>query len=367
MGDPSRWATVAPPDHIDTCCVCEVLDPNHQNVFATAMSNLLSTEIAERTFAQIIDGLPLKDVAFSMRTHEYTRYDPVFSHVELCPGVLERTRMLRDAFDPKAMELRTDVLQRYQEVPAGSRASKLPLLELVAVAVHTIAAELFGLDGAFHKRDTPCTSHRGDEGDDISRIPPWPTTFAVVGFTDTNRFPAGIADVAGYWAEDIIFGGVVLFGRGESGTGHEGVWFNSHRRDVTYRIYALTSDQLDSLLQFLEWVPNALTGGQEQQPECPLPILGDDNNLTRIQPDVAIPMHNVFRDRWERKAVWRDYSHYCMGSRRCVKTALDFPEVKNTLPGAGRRRPEHQGKPLTFGDFLKKRQDGKGSGPQPGT
>lgn len=109
MDDPSRWAAVATPDHVDSCCVCEVLDPNHQNVFATAMSNLLSTEIAEQTFAQIIDGLPLKDVAFNMRMREYTRDDPVFSHVELCPGVLERTRMLRDTFDPKLMRLRTDV------------------------------------------------------------------------------------------------------------------------------------------------------------------------------------------------------------------------------------------------------------------
>lgn len=25
--------------------------------------------------------------------------------------------------------------------------------------------------------------------------------------------------MAGYWAEDVIFGGIVLFGRGESGTG----------------------------------------------------------------------------------------------------------------------------------------------------
>ncbi|KAL2272412.1 hypothetical protein FJTKL_06580 [Diaporthe vaccinii] len=131
MDDNSRWATVAPPEHVDTCCVSDVLDTNHQSIFATAMSNMLSTEIAEQRSAQIIDGLPLKDVAFSLRTHEYTRYDPVFSHHKLCPGVLENTRELRDDFDPKAMELRTDVLQRYQEVPAGSQASKLPLLELV--------------------------------------------------------------------------------------------------------------------------------------------------------------------------------------------------------------------------------------------
>lgn len=107
--DNSRWATVAPPDHVDTCCVSEVLDTNHQSIFATAMSNLLSTEIAEQTFAQIIDGLPLKDVAFGMQTHDCTRFDPVFSHHKLCPGVLEKTRELRDDFDPKAMDLRTDV------------------------------------------------------------------------------------------------------------------------------------------------------------------------------------------------------------------------------------------------------------------
>lgn len=111
------------------------------------------------------------------------------------------------------------VLQRYQEVLAGSQASKLPLLELVVIAVHTIAAKLFVGDETYHKRDTPCTSHIRNEGADIHRIPPWPTSFAVVEFTDTDQFPAGIADVAGYWAEDVIFGGVVLFGRGESGTG----------------------------------------------------------------------------------------------------------------------------------------------------
>lgn len=111
------------------------------------------------------------------------------------------------------------VLRRYQEVPAGSQASKLPLLELVVVAVHTIAAKLFGGDETYHKRDTPCIGYRGYDGDYISGIPTSPTVFAVCGFTDTEQFPEGIADVAGYWAEDIIFGGVVLFGRGESGTG----------------------------------------------------------------------------------------------------------------------------------------------------
>lgn len=109
MKDKSRWKTVAPPARLETCCVSEVLDVNHQKIFATAMSNLLSTEIAEQTLAQILDGLPLRDVAWSLRAFDYNRSHPVFSHVELCPGVLEMTRMLRDALDPSAMVLRTDV------------------------------------------------------------------------------------------------------------------------------------------------------------------------------------------------------------------------------------------------------------------
>jgi hypothetical protein len=34
---------------------------------------------------------------------------------------------------------------------------------------------------------------------------------------DYDQYPDGLADVAGYWAEDRIFGGVVLFDRGDSG------------------------------------------------------------------------------------------------------------------------------------------------------
>lgn len=107
------------------------------------------------------------------------------------------------------------VLQRYQEVPAGPQASKLALLDLVAVTIHAIAGFLFEPDGA----DTPCSNLREDEGAVSRRIAPWPTTFAVEGFTDPERFAAEIADVAGYWAKDIIFSGFILFDRGENAIG----------------------------------------------------------------------------------------------------------------------------------------------------
>jgi hypothetical protein len=206
-------------------------------------------------------------------------------------------------------------------------------------------------------------------------------------YTDTKQYPRGVADVAGYWAEDLIFGGVVLFGRGESGTGvsyiptaeslhgfhfdlthknllifqYDGVWFHSHRENVTYRIYALTEEQIDLLLHFLEWEPKSQSHQQGPRPECPLPILGNDNNLTRVDPDVAIPMHNVFRDRWERKASWKSPAAYSF-KRGTPKNELDYPEVKRRVPyqeedGSNGRK--------TLGDYLKmRRQKDRGSGPE---
>jgi hypothetical protein len=37
-----------------------------------------------------------------------------------------------------------------------------------------------------------------------------------------SQYPDGLADVAGYWAEDQIFGGVVLFDRSQSWCGSDG-------------------------------------------------------------------------------------------------------------------------------------------------
>lgn len=44
-----------------------------------------------------------------------------------------------------------------------------------------------------------------------------PTPFCLHEYADAERYPEGVADVTGYWAENWIFGGVVVFSRGESG------------------------------------------------------------------------------------------------------------------------------------------------------
>lgn len=99
-GPDPRYFTVPPPAKVDKSTPAQVLDRLHQEKFRRAVLNVLSTSIAEQTLAQIVDGLPLKDVALDKRVHRHYIEEPVFKHTELCIGVLEKTITFRAAFEP---------------------------------------------------------------------------------------------------------------------------------------------------------------------------------------------------------------------------------------------------------------------------
>lgn len=100
-------------------------------------------------------------------------------------------------------------------------AWKLRLLELLAVAIHDIAAKLWSLDDGVHKHaelEAWRTSRLGSEPldeDERVNLPPH-TWFWHYAYEDHRQYPKGVADIVGYWAETQIFRGVVLFDRGES-------------------------------------------------------------------------------------------------------------------------------------------------------
>lgn len=99
---------------------------------------------------------------------------------------------------------------------------------MIATALHSIAVFLFNLEEKSHKGDVDsAVSFREAErrievmpGEftTILTLPPFPSIFTHTEYTFHEQYPHGLADVAGYWAEDQIFRGVVLFDRGESGT-----------------------------------------------------------------------------------------------------------------------------------------------------
>lgn len=80
----------------------------HKTVFVRALNNVLSTELTVITFAQIVDGLPIAEVAFD-RVDEAVWPDdghPVEEHEELCPGALDKARELRKAWESEYSTLK---------------------------------------------------------------------------------------------------------------------------------------------------------------------------------------------------------------------------------------------------------------------
>lgn len=107
--DDPKYANVPPPEKLETSKADQSLDEDHLSAYVRAVTNVLSTELAESTFAQLVDGLPLWDVVNGLHHYGLEEDEPVFKHRELCPGVLEKTRTFRAAFEPRALYIRTDV------------------------------------------------------------------------------------------------------------------------------------------------------------------------------------------------------------------------------------------------------------------
>jgi hypothetical protein len=118
-------------------------------------------------------------------------------------------------------------MQAYQNAELGSRQFKIRLVELAAASIHQIAIALFLFQPKLHQGDIESVVRwkekrkwveldgRGWWGEPL--FDPRPTLFFHHAYIEPDQYPHGLADVAGYWAEDRIFGGVVLFDRGPSG------------------------------------------------------------------------------------------------------------------------------------------------------
>lgn len=111
----------------------------------------------------------------------------------------------------------------YQNTTIGSRQFDLRLIETIAIISHAIAVHLYlRYEGGLRKPD-PEEIHRQIR---LPKLPP-PLKPAPVqpklvelfhpSYTYWENYPHGLADIVGYWVEYRLFGGVVLFDRGENG------------------------------------------------------------------------------------------------------------------------------------------------------
>lgn len=82
----------------------DVLDLDHCHSLTRALRNVLSTDLAQVTYAQLIDGLPTMDTVYDMRGYMILEGFPLLAHEKLCEGAAERARLFCATFDPGALQ-----------------------------------------------------------------------------------------------------------------------------------------------------------------------------------------------------------------------------------------------------------------------
>ena len=85
------------------------LDGEHHQLLVRAITRILSTELAEVTYAQIIDGLPTGDVAYEAIVPPRDGHPIDQGHNQLCPGMLDKAREFRDGFQPEILTFDSQV------------------------------------------------------------------------------------------------------------------------------------------------------------------------------------------------------------------------------------------------------------------
>lgn len=77
------------------------LPQHYRDIFEQALRNVLSTEKAQLTYAQIIDGFPIVSVARDKHGHGIDFSHPIFqtNHDKVCHGAWERMEEFHSSFD----------------------------------------------------------------------------------------------------------------------------------------------------------------------------------------------------------------------------------------------------------------------------
>jgi hypothetical protein len=221
----------------------------------------------------------------------------------------------------------------YRRATLGSQAFKVRLIELVAVTMHELGALLFNLDICMHqggRREVHRVTQYQEPAEPGYAPDPAPATlFGHHGYVHHDVYPAGVADIVGYWAEDRILGGVAVFDRpAEERSPQEppNVYLNGCRFKATYRYFQLLDEQQQFLVDFFlaEHVSRAY---------CPLPIMVSKSNRVRVDFHEAILHRFIHRDVWECKPPSPEFVAF-WGRR--PQGEFDYPEHRDLLESVNR-------------------------------
>jgi hypothetical protein len=95
-----------------------ITSDHHRKVLDRAIMNILSTELAIFTYAQIIDGLPIADIAWDRRLPGIMGEHIIDEHETLCPGALEKAQEYYGNLKPSRLMFDPEVGRHQQLLSA---------------------------------------------------------------------------------------------------------------------------------------------------------------------------------------------------------------------------------------------------------
>ncbi|KAK3339790.1 hypothetical protein B0T25DRAFT_626566 [Lasiosphaeria hispida] len=172
------------------------LNAAHRDVLIRAINNVLATENAIFTYAQIIDGLPVADVAWDRRNLGLWGDHPLEGHEELCAGAFDKAREVCPQWDPAML---------FDPRPPGTKIFDIRLIEMVAVALHQFGGLLHQIEFRMRQGEIEYminwTMPKPDyEGEFWEAFKPLPSIFNNPYYSDWKTYPEGVAGMFGYWA-----------------------------------------------------------------------------------------------------------------------------------------------------------------------
>ncbi|KAL9073784.1 MAG: hypothetical protein Q9157_004609 [Trypethelium eluteriae] len=322
----------------------------HTRALERAVWNIFSTELAVETYAQIVDGRPIShvydDYCTSRRT-DINGSEPSLEAKQVVEAFQAKSNPRLLQIDSKVSVLLQAVLehqltmlaQAFQSTSIGEREFNVRLLEILAVLCHEIAT-ILSINAEGELRQLP----------EESPFLPQPTELYHLFYTSSERYPQGVADIVGYWAEYRLFGGVVLFDRGELGVEVCSLMLhlsikpkpNSSlhwARDVFihpvghYKIYQLSDAQIQ------RWAVSVLSENLQPKEIHDGLRFRSEKYARRIDPYDALSL-NIYRDKYAAKIPEQR-------PRRCVTRLEDDPEMMDAIEELNQSRPSIADLPIT--------------------
>ncbi|PGH07921.1 hypothetical protein AJ79_06129 [Helicocarpus griseus UAMH5409] len=209
--------------------------------------------------------------------------------------------------------------------------------KILAVLCHEIAVFLYNAySGGLHKPNSEEAYRQMPKPVLPSFIPPPPVKIKPAElfhpyYQNWEQYPHGIADIVGYWAEYRLFGGVVLFDRGQAGSACKDIFIHPVRN---YHIFQPSDTQIKEYL-------NVLLSDQSQASLTTAKAAEHmrfkaEKYARRIDLYDAIVHLNIYRDKYERIIP-------SQRPRRCVFWAEDvMPDYARALANLNQQY-NHQG------------------------